>query len=169
MTAEMRRANYMTAVSRRSQRGVGLIEVLIALLVLSFGMLGLAGLQMWSLRYNQSAMERGMAVVQTHSIVDAMRANRDAATDDPTDTTDGVFDIDFGDEAPEGNDIVQVTLRTWLANLPNELGPGAEGEIDCEATRCEISVRWNDSRANREGESGGDAEGRQTVTTVVQL
>jgi type IV pilus assembly protein PilV len=154
----------MSAVSRRSQRGVGLIEVLIALLVLSFGMLGLAGLQMWSLRYNQSAMERGMAVVQTHSIVDAMRANRGAAT------TAG-FNREFGDEVPEGEGIVSVTLRTWLESLPNDLGPGADGEIDCDGTLCTISVRWNDSRANREGASGGDEDGGglQTVTTDVQL
>lgn len=164
MTAEMRRANYMTAVSRRSQRGVGLIEVLIALLVLSFGMLGLAGLQMWSLRYNQSAMERGMAVVQTHSIIDAMRANRAAARADR-------FNIGFDDDVPEGDSLVLVTLRTWLANLPNELGPEADGAINCEDTECTISVRWNDSRANREGENGGDedGEGLQTVTTQVQL
>ncbi len=58
------------------QRGVGLIEVLISLLVLSIGMLGLAGLQLFSLRNNQGAMERSMAVVETHSIADAMRADR---------------------------------------------------------------------------------------------
>ena len=45
--------------ARHSQRGVGLIEVLIAVLVLSFGMLGMVGLQTWSLRNNQSALERG--------------------------------------------------------------------------------------------------------------
>jgi type IV pilus assembly protein PilV len=154
----------MTAVTRRSQRGVGLIEVLIALLVLSFGMLGLAGLQMWSLRYNQSAMERGMAVVQTHSIIDAMRANHADAVADR-------FDIAFGAAVPAGDSIVLVTLRTWLANLPNDLGPGAQGAIDCVRELCTISVRWNDARANREGENGGDEDGggMQTVTTEVQL
>lgn len=146
----------MTAVSQRSQRGVGLIEVLIALVVLSFGMLGLAGLQMWSLRYNQSAMERGMAVVQTHSIVDAMRANRSAAMSRK-------FDIKFG-EKPEGESVEAVLLRAWQASLLDALGPGAGGEINC-ASMCTIRVRWNDQRATTAG--GGD--GLQTVTTEVQL
>jgi type IV pilus assembly protein PilV len=147
---------------RCSQRGVGLIEVLIALLVLSFGMLGLAGLQMWSLKYNQSAMERGMAVVQTHSIVDAMRANRTAATTNE-------FDIEFGDPVPTGNSFTLVALRTWRASLRAELGADASGEIDCRGSVCTISVRWDDSRAKDESELDGDGNGFQTVTTEVQL
>lgn len=154
----MRYANYMTAVSGRSQRGVGLVEVLIALLVLSFGMLGLAGLQMWSLRYNQSAMERGMAVVQTHSIVDAMRANRSAATTNQ-------FDIKFGVDVPKGNSFTLVALRTWRASLLDALGSGASGEIVCKGSVCTVSVSWSDSRANAKSQGSS----MQTVTTVVQL
>lgn len=151
-------ANNTTAVSRRSQRGVGLIEVLVALLVLSFGMLGLAGLQMWSLRFNQSAMGRGMAVVQTHSIVDAMRANRSAARTKQ-------FNIKFDDKVPEGNSFTLVSLRAWRQSLLDELGAGASGEIDCDGSLCTVSVRWDDSRANVKGQGNGV----QTVTTVVQL
>lgn len=158
----MKLASDMTAVSLRSQRGVGLIEVLIALLVLSFGMLGLAGLQMWSLKYNQSAMERGMAVVQTHSIVDAMRANRTAATTDK-------FDIGFDDAVPEGNSFTLVALRTWRTSLQEELGDQARGEIDCNGSRCTIKVRWNDARAKDESELDGEGNGFQTVITEVQL
>ena len=155
-------ASYRTAVSRRSQQGVGLIEVLIALLVLSFGMLGLAGLQMWSLKYNQSAMERGMAVVQTHSIVDAMRANRTAATTNQ-------FDIEFDDPVPEGSSFTLEALRTWRTSLTEELGDQASGEIDCNGSVCTIRVRWNDARAKDESELDANREGFQVVTTEVQL
>ena len=141
-----------------SQRGVGLIEVLIALLVLTFGMLGMAGLQMWSLKYNQSAMERGMAVVQTHSIVDAMRANRTAATNNQ-------FDIAFDADVPEGNSFTLVALRTWRQSLRDGLGSEASGEIDCNGSMCTVSVRWNDSRANTESQD----DDMLTVTTEVQL
>jgi type IV pilus assembly protein PilE len=44
----------------RRQHGVGLIEVLIAVVILAIGLLGLAGLQMHTLRDNESAFERGM-------------------------------------------------------------------------------------------------------------
>ena len=109
---------------RHAQRGVGLIEVLIAVLVLSFGMLGLVGLQTWSLRNNQSALERGMATVQTHSIVDVMRADRDTAVN-------GGFDIDLDDAAPAGTSYSDQAIATWRAALQNALNPTATGAIDC--------------------------------------
>jgi type IV pilus assembly protein PilV len=158
----MTRVSDRIAVSRRGQRGVGLIEVLIALLVLSFGMLGLAGLQMWSLKYNQSAMERGMAVVQTHSIIDAMRANRSAATTNQ-------FDIQFDDPVPAGDSFTLAALRAWRTSLQAELGDQASGEIDCDGADCTISVRWNDARAKDVSELDRNREGFQTVTTEVQL
>lgn len=148
----------------KSQRGVGLIEVLIALLVLSFGMLGMAGLQMWSLKYNQSAMERGMAVVETHSIVDAMRADRAAALDSQ-------FNIGLDDSPPTGNTFAQFSVRTWRENLEEVLGEGATGMVECDGSRCEIRVRWIDTRAaNVERDADGNVpESPQTVVTWVQL
>jgi type IV pilus assembly protein PilV len=149
---------------KRSQRGVGLIEVLIALLVLSFGMLGMAGLQMWSLKYNQSAMQRGMAVVETHTIADAMRADRAAAMNNQ-------FDISFDTQPPTGNTFAQQSVRTWRESLETALGPGAAGDVDCNGALCTIRVRWDDSRGMN---TPPDANGNPTqtlriVTTVVRL
>jgi type IV pilus assembly protein PilV len=148
----------------KSQRGVGLIEVLIALLVLSFGMLGMAGLQMWSLKYNQSALQRGMAVVETHSIADAMRADRAAALR-------AEFDLGLEAQPPAGNTFAQRALRSWRQNLITALGPGATGEVDCDGALCTIRVSWDDTRATP---TTPDADGNtvpvpQVVTTVVQL
>lgn len=145
-------------LNHRSQRGVGLIEVLIAVLVLSFGMLGLAGLQVWSLKNNQSAFQRGIAVVQTYSIVDAMRADRATAA------ANG-FNIGLGDSAPTGTTFAAQAIATWRTNLsdPNALGTGATGSIDCNGSyRCDIVIQWNDGRAT-EGSS------TQKITTQVEL
>jgi type IV pilus assembly protein PilV len=144
----------------RQQRGVGLIEVLIAVLILSFGMLGIASLQMSSLRNNQSALERGMVTVQTHSIVDAMHADRETAADHG-------FDIALDAAAPTGNTFPAVALRTWRTNLRNALGDDATGSVVCDGA-CTITIRWNDSRG-----SGADdeqrVEGVQTIVTQVRL
>lgn len=156
----MKRGNRIV----NNQRGVGLIEVLIAVLVLSFGMLGMAGLQMWSLKYNQAAMERGMAVVETHTIVDAMRADRAAALRDE-------FDIGIDAAVPSGTTFALVALRTWRQALQVALGPTATGEVSCSGARCEIRVRWNNTRGtNTERDADGNLpETLQVVTTVVQL
>lgn len=70
------------------QAGSSLIEVLVSLLVLSFGMLGLAGVQGVSLRGNQAAYYRTMATTQSADMVERMRANivgvADGAYDDVT-------------------------------------------------------------------------------------
>jgi type IV pilus assembly protein PilV len=55
--------------------GSSLIEVLIALLVLSFGMMGMAGVQSVSLRGNQAAYFRTQATSLSMDIAERMRAN----------------------------------------------------------------------------------------------
>ena len=59
------------------QRGFTLIEVLVALMVLSLGLLGLAVLQTVGLRYNNQSYQRTQAVLQAYDIIDRMRANKD--------------------------------------------------------------------------------------------
>ena len=61
------------------QRGASLIEVLVAFLLLSFGLLGLSGLQINALKNNQSALQRSQATMLAYFMMDAMRANKDAA------------------------------------------------------------------------------------------
>ncbi|HLE93281.1 MAG TPA: type IV pilus modification protein PilV, partial [Sulfuricaulis sp.] len=56
-------------------RGFSLIEVLVALLVLSIGLLGLAALQTTSLQYNTGSYFRTQATFLAYDIIDRMRAN----------------------------------------------------------------------------------------------
>lgn len=59
-------------------QGFTLLEVLIALVVLSIGLLGLAGLQSTGLRFNQSAGMRTQATQLAYDMSDRMRANMTA-------------------------------------------------------------------------------------------
>jgi len=58
-----------------SQTGVGLIEVLIALIVLSVGFLASANFQISSMRTNQQARVEAQALVLISDMMDRMRAN----------------------------------------------------------------------------------------------
>ena len=58
------------------QKGATLIEVLVAVLVLSIGLLGIAGLQVVSLNFTSSAYQRSLATQLAYDIIDRMRANR---------------------------------------------------------------------------------------------
>ena len=57
------------------EKGFSLIEVLVALLVLSIGLLGLAALQTTSLKYNTDSYTRTQATLLAYDIMDRMRSN----------------------------------------------------------------------------------------------
>lgn len=59
----------------RTQSGFTLLEIMVAIVVLSLGLLGLAGLQAASLRNNQNAYYRGIATQQAYDMADRIRAN----------------------------------------------------------------------------------------------
>ena len=70
----------MTLVSKqtgaqRRQRGFSLVEVLIALVVMSVGMLGIAGLYVQSLQAGRTSMFRHHAVTLAGDVADRIRAN----------------------------------------------------------------------------------------------
>jgi type IV pilus assembly protein PilV len=66
------------AINRQSKAAAGftLLEVLVAVVVLSIGLLGLASLQVSGLRFNHSAYLRTQATLLAEELADRMRANR---------------------------------------------------------------------------------------------
>jgi type IV pilus assembly protein PilV len=144
----------------RKSRGVGLIEVLIAVLVMGIGMLGIAALQATSLRNSQSSLERGNAVIQTYTILDAMRANQTAAAA-------GSYNLaamTCSKFATPGS-LAQKDINNWIDAMHAMLGDSTStcGQINCTAASlCTVTVQWDDSR-------GSDGSGTQQIQTVSQL
>ena len=103
--------------------GFTLIEVMIAVLVLSLGLLGLAGLQATSLKANASAATRGQATLLAYDIVDRMRANRDAALAGTYNNTAGTAPTSGGSNCQangatcDGNAIAAYDLNQWKCLL----------------------------------------------------
>ena len=143
--------------SKSFQRGVSLIEALVSVLILAIGLLGMLAMQGASLRNNQSANERSIAVVASYSIIDAMRANRLAALNGAYN-----FALSANCVLPQGNTQAVIDLREWVLNLQADLGPTACGNIDCLNGACRVTVAWNDSRATEGLEL-------QQLTTEVRL
>lgn len=56
--------------------GYAMLEVLISILVIAFGLLGLAGLQGVSFLNTHSAYQRNQVTLYTYDIIDRIRANR---------------------------------------------------------------------------------------------
>lgn len=63
------------ATARGAQRGVGLIELLIAVLVAAIGFLATAQMQVQGMRFSQGAYHRSQATLAVSDIIARMRAN----------------------------------------------------------------------------------------------
>jgi type IV pilus assembly protein PilV len=138
-------------IQKQRQSGFSLLEVLIALLILSIGLLGLAALQTTGLRSNQMASMRTRATEVAYDITDRMRANPAgvaaneyviALTDAPVDTS--ATGTALGD------------LTAWRANVQGLPG-GASAITQCDtAGGCDglthiITVYWDESRTGATG------------------
>lgn len=128
-------------------RGVGLVEVLVAVTVLAIGLLGIAAMQATALHNRQSAVGRSEAVVQSYAILERMRANHAVASN-------GGYDLAaMTCSPPAATDLVTSDLHDWVESLHAGLGPAACGQVvGCGSDDCVIIVQWDDSRG-----TGGSA------------
>ena len=67
--------NGTSKVTTRAERGFSLIEVLIALIIMSVGMLGIASLYVQSMQAGRTSLFRHNAVTLAGDVADRMRAN----------------------------------------------------------------------------------------------
>ena len=65
----------ISKTGRRPQAGFSLVEVLIALVIMSVGMLGIAGLYVQGMQAGRTSMFRHNAVILAGDIADRIRAN----------------------------------------------------------------------------------------------
>lgn len=123
---------------RHSLSGFTLLEVLVAILVLSIGLLGLAGLMASSLKNSHSAYQRSQATWLAYDALDRMRANRAVALA-------GGYNLALG-ASPGGSGLAAADLSEWDTALTNTL-PAGDGSITLAAGGVvKIIVQWNDTR-----------------------
>lgn len=138
-------------IRKNSQRGFTLLEVLVALVITSIGLLGLAGLMVSSLKNNQSSAMRSQAAWLAYDIVDRMRANRAVAL--PAGGA-SPYVIAIG-ASPTGTGTAVSDLTTWRANLAAVMLSGTGSvAVDTSADASgnpkdfvTVNVQWDDSRS----------------------
>lgn len=140
----------MNRYNTQNQSGFSLLEVLIALLVLSIGLLGLAALQITSLRSNEMANMQTTATQLAYDISDRMRAN-----------PEGVANNEYvlaGGATPSGTSVAALDLIAWngaVIDLPG--GRSSITQCDdtsvppCDGLTHVITVQWDEMRAGASG------------------
>lgn len=116
-------------------RGFSLLEVLITIVIVSVGLLGMAALQAFSLKANQSANSRTKATALAYMIVDRMRAHGGGALATATAYYGG------------GYGIAATDLNDWQAAIQEELGAGAAGALNFNtAGVIGVQITWTDAQ-----------------------
>lgn len=156
-----RRRGALPHIAQRPRTsGFTLVEVLVAVLVISIGLLGVARLVLAAVKANDSAYFRTQAANLAYSILDEMRANRAYAMTSPG------YQVGYGAYAKPSSDcagtvctpaeIAAYDLYTWKQQLNSGAGgalPQGDGEIvmsfpsgSGEPTAT-ITIEWDDSLA----------------------
>jgi len=131
--------------------GFTLLEILVALLVLSLGLLGLAALQTIGVKFNQESYERTQATLLAYDIIDRIRANPTARTAG-TNNFDNI-NITYSPNYPADAtctssctpaNLRDFDIRRWKENiaatLPKGQGAICRGTLNAALTSCTVSA-----------------------------
>ncbi len=111
--------------TRHTQNGSTMIEVLIAILVMAFGMTAMAGLAAKSTVMEVESAQRARALFIMQDMADRISANRVAAADYVSDTTWGEDDADC--DSLTGADL---DLCEWNNTMRGSLDRATDGVVD---------------------------------------
>jgi type IV pilus assembly protein PilV len=130
---------------RRATQGFTLVETLVALVVLSIGLLGVAGLQLVGLRGNMSAASRTQATYFADDIIDRMRANYAVARG--PNAAQMQYVVAMGATASTATDpLALADVTAWLAEL--QALPAGKGSIAVNPATAiaTVTIQWVDTR-----------------------
>lgn len=133
--------NFSSAINRRKipveSAGFSLIEVLVSIVVLTFGLLGMVGMQAASLHANREARLQSSAVTLSRELADMIRGNKVVGVlssgnpylgtfNSPLAAATASYCLSVGSSSAcaDTTDIANAEMTEWLARVDAEL-PGA--------------------------------------------
>ncbi len=138
-----------------SQRGLSLLEAMIALVIISVGLLGIAALQINALKQNNSAYWHSKAVWIAHDMAERMRANSSVTNDYIGIDTATPYAQDCQAAPCTPAQMVVADAADWKAMV--ETLPSGRGIIrNPVANETEIAVMWDDEGTGANGTNCGN-------------
>ena len=157
----------------KTQKGVGLIEVLVAVLILSIGVLGLVGLQTRSLQLSQESLLSSQALLMAYEMTDRMRANKDSANS---------YTTNYGDSVTQNNDcesnsctpsqLANYELSQWKSTVAANL-PEGDGKVERDTSGTRpfyiVSVRFRDNKVDKALSGGTGADTYREIAVQTEM
>lgn len=127
----------------RRVRGFSLIEVLVSIVVLSFGLLGMVGMQAASLQSNREARTQSSAVTMARELAESIRGNKEEGIKSspgnpylgsfasPMEANDPSYCLNVAAGTPACADAAEIAaaqMTEWLSRVDTEL-PGARADV----------------------------------------
>lgn len=153
----------------RCQRGFSLIEVMVALVVMSIGLLGIAKMQAAALSNTAIASTRSLAAIEASSLAASMHANRGYWS---SPTVAGSISLQGATVAPNvapltdcaaaactPANLAQYDLQQWTTAALQVLPPDYLATITCVPTdtppNCTIQIQWAEKSVavNKDGQT----------------
>jgi len=178
MTSKMKQSAIFRTVSsqlsscgKRGEVGFSLIEVLVTMLILSFGLLGVAGLLVSGVSNASSSEAMAKASQLAADMADRIRANPVFGV-----SATSEYITAYVDTAPTSpSTIAQKDKKEWLEALAAQL-PQGDGQIAVDSTlrKAVITVRWNNcmgtlSDADRTACTNNAATAFKTISFELRL
>lgn len=153
-------------IQRQCQRGLTLVEAMIALLVVSIGLLGIASLQITAMNQNASSLHHSQAVWYAYNMSDRIRANiTQFANYDGIDTDANNYTQDCTVSRCSGADMINADAADWETMISNL--PGGVGVISNPGNELLVTVMWDDDGTGANGTAcGGDPDVDLTCYTL---
>jgi type IV pilus assembly protein PilV len=138
------------------QRGATLIEVLVAILVLSIAMMGIAGLTSASMRYSQGSWARATIASSLGDFADRVRSNPAATATAYVQTTDtyatqqgSTYALSYSTDCStstcvSASDLAAYQLEQWRLSVKRTLPSSAIWVSGSRATGYETTIMWYD-------------------------
>lgn len=134
-----------TGSSITKQRGISLIETLVAMLIFAVGLLGVASMQSLGLKASSNSKNMGVAVSEASNMADLMLSNPQAVRDGAFDSITGNVASASCSSSCSPAQLAQSDIYNWQQNLSAEL-PGSSSTIATNAATglFTVEISWTE-------------------------
>jgi type IV pilus assembly protein PilV len=132
----------MQVENKNQSSGFTLLEIMVALLIISIGLLGVATLQVRGQQFNQAAYLRTQATFLAYDLMDRMRANRVEAIEGryekqlPVNTSE-----ECDATACTTTQLINYDLDQWFTMVQETL-PTGKAKLDWDDPTYTITLQW---------------------------